>query len=411
MAQKRICRDFIKNPKQDPIDGHRLVPGKNPYKAYVAMCLENDFSVDYMLDEDFINELSSKPKKTLVKSPRNISIPRSPRSTKNMSIPRSPLRSQPLLPRSVPSTIRSDNLPMRSEKKLEVLTPQSTQSIYPRVVGPSVQTFVQKSGAKPLIPAPIPSYTQRTEQIGTERFDPDPVTTVTTIPGRSVRQTVRGPYGPRGEDVVVSGVRKLPGQVVYSTADIPEHEVRSVHNGYNMTQNRSVYPAPSYNTRTEKIGNETFDPDPITTVTDIPSRSVRTTVKGPYGSNGEDVVVSGVHKLPGRRVYSTADIPEHEIRSVNNGYRSVQNRTAYPTPSYNARTEKVGNETFDPDPVTTVTNIPSRSVRTTVKGPYGSSGENIVTTGVYTSPGRRVYSTADVPEHEVRSVGNGYSEF
>jgi len=400
MAEKRLCRDFIKNPKQDPIDGHRLVPGKNPYKGYVALCLENNFSVDYMLDEDFINELSSKPKKTVVKSPRNISIPRSP--------PRSPLRSQPLLPRSVPSATRSDNLPMRSEKKLEVITPQSTQTVYPRVVGPSV--VVNRS----LLPAPTPLYTQRTEQIGTERFDPDPVTTMTTIPGRSVRETVRGPYGPHGEDVVVSGVRKLPGQVVYSTADIPEHEVRSVHNGYNtysVSQSKSAYPAPSYNTRTEKIGNETFDPDPVTTVTDIPSRSVRTTVRGPYGAAGENVVTTGVYTSQGGRIYSTADIPEHEVRSVGNGPRTVQNRTAYPTPSYNTRTEKIGNERFDPDPVTTVTDIPSRSVRTTVKGPYGPAGENVVTTGVYRSPGRRVYSTADIPEHEVRSVSGRYSEF
>ena len=28
MAEKRICRNFIKNPKEDPFDGHRLVPGK-----------------------------------------------------------------------------------------------------------------------------------------------------------------------------------------------------------------------------------------------------------------------------------------------------------------------------------------------------------------------------------------------
>lgn len=28
MTEKRLCRDFIKNPKVDPIDGHRLTPGK-----------------------------------------------------------------------------------------------------------------------------------------------------------------------------------------------------------------------------------------------------------------------------------------------------------------------------------------------------------------------------------------------
>ena len=309
MAEKRVCRDFIKDPKTNPLDGRRLVPGKGPYFGYISMCTENGFDVDYMLDENFINELSSKPKRSTSpsRSPRNISIPRSPKSTS--------LRSQPVLPRSIPSSIRSDNVPMRS---VSVLTPQSTQTVYPRVVAPSASVTQSTS----VVRAPVPLYTQRSEQIGREMFDPDPVTTVTKIPGRVVRETVRGPYGPSGENVLVSGTHKLPGQVVYSTADIPEHEVRSVHNGYNQSvvNNQSVkkvsYPQPVYKARSEQIGNETFDPDPITTVTETPSSSVRTAVRGPYGPNGETVTTTGVYTAPGRRVYSTADIPEHEVRSV-----------------------------------------------------------------------------------------------
>jgi hypothetical protein len=251
-----------------------------------------------------------------------------------------------------------------SDQRLNVLTPQTTQTVYPKVIGPSltqvsvpaqsvvrsslpvqsvarsslpVQSVVRsslpvQSVARSSVPAqsvvrsslPTPSYTERYEIIGTERFDPDPITTTTRIPGRSVRETVRGPYGLSGENVLISGVHKLPGQMVYSTADISEHEVRSVHNGYNKSSapivntlpNKVSYPQPAYNARTEQIGTETFDPDPVTKVSEIPSRSVRTAVKGPYGPNGETVLTTGVYTAPGRRVYSTVDVPEHEVRSV-----------------------------------------------------------------------------------------------
>ena len=485
MAEKRVCRDFIENPKKNPIDGGRLIPGKGPYKGYVQMCIENDFDVNYMLDEDFINSLSSNQKRSTspARSPRNISIPRSPKSSL-----KSPLRSQPMLPatafngeRSVSSVIRPDDLPTRSfsDKRLNIMAPQTTQTVYPRVVGPSkTQVIINRTPAlnqqstvqytsdyrKP-IPSytnnrsvsgvPIPSYVTRSEEVGLETFDPDPVTTVTETPQQAVRRTVAGPYGASGERTVVSGVHKLPGQRTYTTADIPEHEVRSVHNGYNnasiirqptsvirqptsvVTQSTSVvtqpkrvlYPPPTLNTRSEQIGVETFDPDPITTVTETPQQAIRRTVAGPYGASGERTVISGVHKLPGQRVYTTADIPEHEVRSVNNNRASMVNnnyytkpmvndvvtqprRVLHPPPTLNTRTELIGNETFDPDPVTKVSEIPRQSVRTAVNGPYGQYGENVRTTGLYTSPGRRVYTTADIPEHEVRSsITEDFEEF
>ncbi len=71
-----------------------------------------------------------------------------------------------------------------------------------------------------------------------------------------------------------------------------------------------------FSTRSELIGNETFDPDPVTSVTETPSTSVRRSVYGPYGQSGETVIANGVHTVPGRRVYTTADIPEHEVRSL-----------------------------------------------------------------------------------------------
>ena len=350
MAEKRLCRAFIDSPKVNPLDGNRLTPGKGPYTGYVMLCIENGFSVEYMLEEDFINGLKSKRSRSLVRSPV-----RSPVRSSVRSPVRSPVRSIPSIPyksvRSGPSVTNLNNLQSRSVNNTslnnlqnhisypQVVGPSVTNLnnlpsrsvnntrlnnlqnnvVYPRVVGPSVTTTL----------APAPSVSIRSETIGREFFDPDPVTTVTQLPGSSIRRTVQGPYGPKGEDVLISGVHNLPGQLVYSTADIPEHEVRSVHNGYetysvnNAYSGRTLYPQPSYNTKTESVGVETFDPDPVTIVTDIPSTLVRTSVKGPYGPKGETVVTSGVYTSPGKRVYSTADIPEHEVRSVSRSVNSI----------------------------------------------------------------------------------------
>jgi hypothetical protein len=65
----------------------------------------------------------------------------------------------------------------------------------------------------------------------------------------------------------------------------------------------------------EQLGDETFDPDPITSVVDKPPTTLRRTVTGPYGPNGENIEISGVHKIPGQRTYVTADIPEHRVTS------------------------------------------------------------------------------------------------
>jgi len=137
MAQKRICRDFMANPKRDPIDGHRLIPGKGPYRGYTMMCAENGFEVDYMLDENFMNELSSKPKRST--SPSR-STSRSPqRSTSPNKRNLLPLRSQPVLQKSIPSATKPNNLQPRSpsNQRLTTLNTQTTQTLYPKVVAPS----------------------------------------------------------------------------------------------------------------------------------------------------------------------------------------------------------------------------------------------------------------------------------
>jgi len=76
-----------------------------------------------------------------------------------------------------------------------------------------------------------------------------------------------------------------------------------------------LVPSPVYSQRVERLGDETFDPDPVTSVIDSPPTTLRRTVNGPYGPNGENIDVTGVHKIPGQRTYVTRDIPEHPVTS------------------------------------------------------------------------------------------------
>ena len=76
-----------------------------------------------------------------------------------------------------------------------------------------------------------------------------------------------------------------------------------------------LVPSPIYSQRVEQLGDETFDPDPVTSVIDTPPTTLRRTVNGPYGPSGENIDVTGVHKIPGQRTYVTRDIPEHPVTS------------------------------------------------------------------------------------------------
>lgn len=94
---------------------------------------------------------------------------------------------------------------------------------------------IQPVQTAPVMRAPVmaPVVSERIERVGQETFDPDPQTTIEERPGVAVRRNVRGPYGPNGEDAVVSGVHKLPGERVVRTRDIPEHPVTSNYSSYN----------------------------------------------------------------------------------------------------------------------------------------------------------------------------------
>lgn len=109
---------------------------------------------------------------------------------------------------------------------------------------------IRSVATAPVVRAPVvpPVYSERVERIGTETFDPDPQSTVEDRPGVAVRRNVIGPYGPQGQETVVSGVHKLPGERVTRTYDIPEHEVTSNYSGATTYPVAANYPVTTYPT-------------------------------------------------------------------------------------------------------------------------------------------------------------------
>lgn len=76
---------------------------------------------------------------------------------------------------------------------------------------------------------------------------------------------------------------------------------------------RPITPPRSVAVRQELVGQEAFDPDPQTYITETPQPARRLTVAGPYGPNGEPTRVSGVYKPPNVRTYTTHDVHEHPV--------------------------------------------------------------------------------------------------
>lgn len=303
-----LCQRFIANPNVNPIDGKRLVYGKGPYVGFVALCKIYNYNVDHLLSPELTAQHAGSRSPSRSRSP-----PRSP------SRIRTPVRTIPLRSTGYEESVSLSPVravPLRSTESAEITPISPVRTISPLPVEQTRSLSVRSSPALsiPVVRGPSlqAQYSERRETIGRETFDPDPVTTVTRIPSSPVRTTVQGPYGPGGQDTVVSGVYTPPDQLQYTTYDYPEHEIVR---GNNRTVINNSPIRPVYNSRTVTVGNEQFDPDPITRVVEEPGTLVREDVFGPYGPNGEYVRVSGVHTLPGQRRYITTDIPNHTVRT------------------------------------------------------------------------------------------------
>lgn len=76
--------------------------------------------------------------------------------------------------------------------------------------------------------APAKTYSVQAQNIDDDTYDPDPQTYVQAVPGQRQRLTAVGPYGPNGEQEVVTGTYKPQTQLVYTTQDYGEHPVTVV---------------------------------------------------------------------------------------------------------------------------------------------------------------------------------------
>ena len=81
------------------------------------------------------------------------------------------------------------------------------------------------------------------------------------------------------------------------------------------TMPKQNIPIPVYRQKVVQLGNETFDPDPETTVVVTPGQSIRRAVTGPYGNGGTETQVTGVHTIPEQNTYITKNIPKHDVIS------------------------------------------------------------------------------------------------
>ena len=189
------------------------------------------------------------------------------------------------------------------------------------------------------VAAPLPAANLGTSIYTTEhpKFDPDPVDVFTQSPGTRQRAFVKGPYGPNGEEIEVSGTLTSAPIATKRTYDIPDHQVVvnqrppqyvagsqaryiaapqgryiAAPQGRYVSAPKPVLAA-NLDTSTYVAGRPSFDPDPVDVFTQSPGTSQRAFVKGPYGPNGEEIGVSGTLTSAPTATKRTYDIPDHQV--------------------------------------------------------------------------------------------------
>jgi len=90
------------------------------------------------------------------------------------------------------------------------------------------QPMVAAAPAAPVAATPQRVVSQQVERVSAARFDPDPQTTVQRIRPPPMRGVFRGPYGPNGEEMDVTGVYQPAEENIYTTTDITDHSVAPV---------------------------------------------------------------------------------------------------------------------------------------------------------------------------------------
>lgn len=196
------------------------------------------------------------------------------------------------------------------------------------------------------VPAPQPIYQQVAAPLpaanlgtsiyttGHPRFNPDPVDVFTPFPGTRQRAFVKGPYGPNGEEIEVSGTLTSAPIATKRTYDIPDHQVvvnQRPPQYVAGTQARYIAappgryvgaPPPRYaaapvpaTTRTYAAESENFDPAPQRVTTVSPGVPQSVNAVGPYGLGGQIVQVPGTYTPPATVTETDYDIPNHRVVS------------------------------------------------------------------------------------------------
>ena len=93
---------------------------------------------------------------------------------------------------------------------------------------------------------PPPVTASRDYEIDDDTFDPDPTITLRKQSPAPKRIVARGPYGPNGEMVDVTGTYKPKSRVIQEETDYPEHEVEIVGTANKQVNRQVQYMQPQY---------------------------------------------------------------------------------------------------------------------------------------------------------------------
>lgn len=258
------------------------------------------------------------------------------------------------------------------------MLPVSSQPFYTPYTSPSNYNVPGYSYGPASVNSP---YTQsvynRSEVIGQETFDPDPITTSYVSQPPPQRVTAVGPYGINGEHGTFTGIYKPPAVRTHVTRDVHEHPVTTSQ--YPIASTSPLYPSATL----------PFPPPP----------SYSPPVSYPVATSYSIPVSYPVTSSPVASSYSTPTYPylpqtQYAPSPVTQPYQRV----------VSTRSEVVGSARFDPDSTTTSFVSQSPAQRVTATGPYGAGGQQETVTGVYKPAPVRTFITSDISEHNVNVI-------
>ena len=301
-----------------------------------------------------------------------------------LPVPTLPVYTQPYIPQ-VNYTVPSYPVPVQ---QLASTMPQFRQSVY-----------------------------NRSEVIGQETFDPDPITSSYDIQPPAQRVTAIGPYGPGGQNTSLTGVYKPPAMRTHVITDIHEHPVTTTQSPMSSYVSQAYPPMTSY---TPPVAAYTppvaaYTP-PVAAYT--PPVAAYTPPVAPYTPPVAAYTPPVAPYTPPVAPYTppvaqqsygpyTPYIPNTSVYGPYTPTSTYASNTSYMQPyqrTVTNRSQLIGQATFDPDPITSTYETQPSAQRVTAIGPYGQGGQQTSITGIYKPGSIRTYVTSDIHEHPVNVV-------